>query len=79
MTPRDTLLLQLIGRGNSLDDLFEELRIGYRCGLAGYFQCDEPGDLGQILRGMENRDLIECVGFEVRPRAAVAERQSALW
>lgn len=57
---RDQLLLDLIGRGESTDDLYETLRVGSlpENKIAGYFDAGSPGAMEAILRDMERRGLV---------------------
>jgi len=71
--PHEDLILELIGRGSSRDDIFEDLRIGVANGLAGYFLCATPGDLEQLLRGMEQRGLIVRDGWDWKRRPPKAK------
>lgn len=81
MNDADALILTLIGRGESRDDLHETLRIGHRCGLPGYFDCGTPGDLEQRLRDMAKRGLVEWDGdlWRQMPQRAAASPQKGLF
>ena len=69
----DQLILDLIGRGETRDELHELIRIGFRNGLPGYFDPKQPGDLEELLRDMEGRRLLRRDGWEWRPRGPKVE------